>query len=92
MPWQPGQSGNQGGRPKGARDKFSKAVFEQMMADWLKNGADVIEKVRETKPEVYLQIISRMLPQSIEVETDRRSVSEMSADELVAILGGDKAA
>ena len=92
MPWQPGQSGNPGGRPKGARDKLSKAVFEQMMADWLKNGADVIEKVRETKPEVYLQIISRMLPQSIEVETDRRSVSEMSADELVAILGPDKAA
>ena len=85
MPWQPGQSGNPGGRPKGARDT-------EMMADWLKNGADVIEKVRETKPEVYLQIISRMLPQNISIESDRRSVSELSSDELVAIFGGDKAA
>ena len=92
MPWQPGQSGNPGGRPKGARDKLSKAVFEQMMSDWLDNGADVIEKVRMTKPEVYLQIISRMLPQNISIETDRRSVSELSSDELVAVLGPDKAA
>ncbi len=92
MPWKPGQSGNPKGRPKGARDKLSEAVYKQMMEDWAEHGLAVIAKVRESKPELYLQAIIRLVPTSHEIELGdfRQSVSEFSTDELLAAIKAGK--
>lgn len=86
--WVAGQSGNPNGRPKGSRHMLAETVVRELLQDWGKHGMDVVEQVRLTKPEVYLQVISRLMPQSMELDvTDaRRSVSEYSTGELVEIL------
>jgi len=35
--------------------------LSELVDDWVKHGIEVIQKVREKKPEVYLQVISRLL-------------------------------
>ncbi len=62
------------------------------MDDWVKHGIEVIQKVREKKPEVYLQVISRLLPQNLEllVDDNRRSISEYSPQELAEMVTTEK--
>lgn len=69
-PWKPGQSGNPRGRPKGARNKIDGAFLEALLKDFEEGGADAIRKCREEKPDVYLSVISRILPRHVEGSVD----------------------
>ncbi len=68
-PWQikPGQVLNPAGRPKGSRNKLTQAFIDAMCADFEKHGDAVIEAVRGTKPEAYLAVMARIIPQQMEV-------------------------
>ncbi|MDH3257024.1 MAG: DUF5681 domain-containing protein [Nitrospinota bacterium] len=68
-PWQPGQSGNLKGRPKGARNKLSDDFVLALYDNFTKHGEEAIDTVRKDKPEVYLQIISKLLPRDIKLES-----------------------
>lgn len=83
-PWQPGQSGNPLGRPKGARNKLGEAFIEAMHDDFQANGIEAIQKVRQERPHEYLKVIASMLPKELHV-TDA-SLGEMSDDDLIGIL------
>ena len=87
MTWKPGESGNPAGRPVGARQALSDVVMKELVDDWVKHGIEVVQKVRETKPEVYLQVISRLLPQNMELVVDdaRRSIVEFTPQELLEV-------
>ena len=86
--WVKGQSGNPRGRPRGAREKLSEAMFDDFLADWSEHGGDVIAKVRISHPALYLQVAVRLIPANIQVEAvDRRTAAvEYSTDELVALV------
>jgi hypothetical protein len=43
-----------GGRPKGARAKLHELAVEMLRDDFEMHGREVIARVREKKPEVYL--------------------------------------
>jgi hypothetical protein len=62
IPFKPGQSGNPPGRPKGSRNKLEEDFLSALAADFEQHGEAVIQKVRETKPEVYLRVIADLLP------------------------------
>ena len=49
------------------RNRLGKAFISRMRADFQKHGIATIEKVRKEKPEVYLNIVSRLVPQALEV-------------------------
>lgn len=63
-PWlfQPGQSGNPAGRPKGTRNALTKAYLEALAADFREHGPQVIEAVRVEKPEVYMKCVAMLVP------------------------------
>jgi hypothetical protein len=60
--FKPGQSGNPGGRPKGARSKLSESFLKALSEDFATNGIEVIEKVRNDRPHEYLKIAAAVLP------------------------------
>lgn len=49
------------------RNRLGKAFISRMRADFQKHGIATIEKVRKEKPEVYLNLVSRLVPQQLEV-------------------------
>jgi hypothetical protein len=92
-PWKPGESGNPAGKPKGSRNKLGEAFIQDLYADWETNGADVIAKVREGKPDAYLKVVASILPQKLEIEhvdsltdDERRGRIREIAEQLGAIV------
>ena len=61
--------GNPGGpgRPKGSRSKLSEAFLKALADDFEKNGMDTVEKVREDKPDTYLNVIAKLMPKLMEL-------------------------
>lgn len=68
--FQPGQSGNPAGRPKGSRHKLGSLFLEKMLADFTEHGEAVIQDVRAEKPDQYLKVVASILPKEIEPSAD----------------------
>lgn len=64
----PGNKHGAAGRPKGARDKHTRNFLEAMSNDFEAHGAEVIRKVREEQPAVWLKIAFDMLPKHAELD------------------------
>src|SRR5262245_6806427 len=54
------------GRPRGSRAKLSELATEMLRADFEQHGQEVIRRVRERKPEVYLASIVSLVPRQKE--------------------------
>lgn len=75
--WQPGQSGNPAGRPKGARNKLTEAFLDTLLADFVEAveedktlGAKAIATMRADKPNEYAKMIASILAKEVEVSGD----------------------
>ena len=66
--FKPGQSGNPKGREKGSKNHITKAFLEALTEDFLAHGKDVIERVREERPEVYLKLVALLVPKDLDVK------------------------
>lgn len=69
-PWTKGQSGNPAGRPKGARHKLDDLFVRALYDDFKLGGKEAIVKCREEKPDVYLNVIAKIVPKQVDVTAD----------------------
>lgn len=88
-PWQPGQSGNPTGRPKGSRNKLGEAFISALHDDFKKHGVEAIRKVRDEKPDQYLKVVAAVIPQEVHhtVEDYDDYSDEQLAGEFLRVAG-----
>ena len=90
--FQPGNPGGPG-RPVGARSKLNELAVALLHEDFAKHGADVIRRVRERKPEVYLASVVSLLPKQSQIE--KRSpfddLTDAELDQLEEYIAGMRA-
>ena len=68
--WKKGESGNPTGRPKSARQILDEEFLKALCADFKAGGVEAISKCREEKPDVYLNVIAKVLPKQVDVKAD----------------------
>lgn len=73
-----------GGRPIGGRAKLSEAFLADLLEDWQAHGKEVIAQVRAEKPEVYLKIVSGLLPKDLNIT--KNGYEDLSDEELIQVL------
>jgi len=64
--FKPGWEGGPG-RPKGSRSKLSEAFLKALSDDFTENGLATVAKVREDKPDAYLNVIGKLMPKLMEL-------------------------
>lgn len=89
-PWEPGQSGNPAGRPKGSRNKLGEAFIEALHADFQEHGPATIARVREEDPTAHVKVCAGLLPKELKL-ADERDLSDeelhQRIKQLAAVLG-----
>jgi len=61
-----GHSGGPG-RPKGSRNKLSEAFILALSDDFIENGVETIQQLRENQPVEYVKVIGRLMPKLMEL-------------------------
>ena len=56
------------GRPKGSKNKITKAYLKALTEDFLEHGKDVLERVRKERPDVYIKLIAMLVPRNLDVQ------------------------
>lgn len=86
--FKPGESGNPNGRPKGARNKLDELFLDALYKDFKQGGVEAIRKCREDKPDVYLNVIAKVVPKQVDISADE-SVADLASglQAVAAFLG-----
>lgn len=80
IPWQPGQSGNPAGKPKGARNKLAERFLADVLNEWETHGAVAISEMREKNPGDFCKMVASLMPKDVNLNVNNEI--EMTDDEL----------
>jgi hypothetical protein len=81
-PFEPGNNGNPGGKPKGARNRLTARFVNSLADDFEEHGKDAIEACRVDDPGRYLMIIASLVPREVEIT---RPLGDLTDDELTRL-------
>lgn len=84
--YKPGQSGNPGGKPVGARNRLTTAFLFALADDFDKHGLKAIQRARADDPIGYVKVIGALLPKQIEQTTPLEDVTDAELLAGIALL------
>lgn len=64
--WEPGQSGNPAGRPKGSRNKLEERFLADLLEHWETNGQAAIAAASEKDPVGYVKVVASLMPKKVD--------------------------
>jgi len=72
--FQPVQSGNPAGRPKGSRNRLGETFIAALADDFEVHGPQAIAECRKKAPHKYLSVIAQLMPKEalLEIKNDIR--------------------
>ena len=89
-----GNGGSRGGRPRGARAKFSEQFFEDIRDAWNEHGPSVIARAFFIDPVASLKAVAGLMPREAKLEitqpTDGLTLEKL--DEMIALAEAQIAA
>lgn len=93
-PFQPGQSGNPGGKPKAARNRLQGGFLNALADDFDKHGKKAIAKARTKDPVGYIKAIASLMPKQVEQSQPLDDLTDAELTAGIALLrsrltGGD---
>lgn len=101
-PFQPGQSGNPGGKPVGARNRITAKFLNTLAEDFETHGKEAIVRTREDDPGTYVKVCAGLLPKQVEQTNALDDLTDAQLHAAIAIIqslladnpeaGADKAA
>ncbi len=75
------------------KGRLSDAFMADLVADWAAHGAAAIARVRDDKPDVYLKLITSVLPKELNVRLgELEQLSDEELDGRIAAIAGAIAA
>ena len=88
-PFEPGQSGNPDGRPKGSRNKLGEAFIQDVYAKWQAKGETALDEMIKQDPGAFVRVVAGILPKELVVKDE---LSEVSDEELAALVAAAREA
>lgn len=83
IPFKPGQSGNPGGKPTGARNALNAKFLKALSEDFDVGGLEAIQKCREEDPSAYIRALVALQPKELEVV---RGFGDLTDEQLAAAI------
>ena len=86
-----GNSG--GGRRKGSRNKLTETFVDIIAQDFAEHGAEVIERVRQGDPVMYLRIVGSLVPRELIAKREQAPDSdyaELTDEEVIEMIEAER--
>lgn len=84
--FQPGQSGNPGGKPVGTRNRISAAFLHALAEDFDAHGREAIRRTRDEEPGTYVKVCASLLPKQIEQTNPLDDLNDAQLHAAIALL------
>lgn len=85
-PFQPGQSGNPGGKPKASRNRLQGAFLSALADDFDQGGKAAIVAAREKDPVGYIKAIASLMPKQVEQSQPLDDLTDAELTAGIALL------
>lgn len=85
-PFQPGQSGNPGGKAKHSRNRLQSGFLLRLADDFEAHGKGAIEAAREKDPVGYIKAIASLMPKQVEQSQPLDDLTDAELTAGIALL------